>query len=693
MMLQEDVKVVADCLRREVCEAVRLSGKEVVRSVREELDKQARYLSSILFQEARQKDGRPTMMNGSAQDERRAWSAPVLEASQQQSGPQAAHPHFANEAADSKLAAQPTPLPDAWPAALRLMSGSSAWTTEDEATWAGVIPTSMSKPSTCLVAAPSRVSDVSLPEEAWPPKLLSRWATKEGGMSTNSARSREGGNETRGDRPSEGWVEEVNAGNNKLSGDKKLSVDSLKSVYTMVNGHHVTKTADRIRSVRRTLNHDRSQLRKKFQSTTSSMSALEETQIVSNFVKKPSFGPTVHRFNRLVYTAMIHGTFDAAVVLILLANSIFIGIRVDMTVRGDDLPDYFRVLDVLFCLAFMIELGLRISVEGMEYFRTGEPWNYFDVLLVCVQVVDLILYFVANDETGLDQGMLVRILRILRLVRVIRLLRFIRFVSDLRKVVYLMMGSIQSFAWTMALLVLLMYILAVFFTQLIADNKVYIEQSSSLKKDIMQEAFGTLPRSLHTLYKSITGGMDWQDVSNPLIETINPVVGVIFAAYTAFAILVLLNLVTGVFVDGALKLSRADKEVDLTRKAYQVFKTTDDDDSGVITWDEFQAKLDSPEMAEFFEALEISMARAEDLFQLLDDSGDRMLDLEELVAGGLLLQGPAKAIDVAALFKYLHHSMERQEESIQWGMKRIEDKLEETVDLLSTTVPRTKNEK
>mmetsp|Transcript_37813 Transcript_37813/g.99984 ORF Transcript_37813/g.99984 Transcript_37813/m.99984 type:complete len:102 (+) Transcript_37813:3-308(+) len=61
-------------------------------------------------------------------------------------------------------------------------------------------------------------------------------------------------------------------------------------------------------------------------------------------------------------------------------------------------------------------------------------------------------------------------------------------------------------------------------------------------------------------------------------------------------------------------------------------------------------------MNEFFDSLEISAAHAEDLFHLIDQSGDGVMSFEELVVGGTMLQGPAKAIDLAMLGKSLQSS-------------------------------------
>lgn len=105
--------------------------------------------------------------------------------------------------------------------------------------------------------------------------------------------------------------------------------------------------------------------------------------------------------------------------------------------------------------------------------------------------------------------------------------------------------------------------------------------------------------------------------------------------------------------------------MELLEKAYALFKKTDRDCSGDITLEEFRVRLKTMEMYGFFEALEISMARADDLFHLIDQSRDGKLTIDELVAGGLILQGPAKSIDLAALSKYLETAIEPMREDIQ----------------------------
>merc|ERR1719421_1251605 len=110
------------------------------------------------------------------------------------------------------------------------------------------------------------------------------------------------------------------------------------------------------------------------------------------------------------------------------------------------------------------------------------------------------------------------------------------------------------------------------------------------------ELFGSMLVTLLTLYQSITGGMDWGDVAAPLIE-IHPVMGFFFATYIAFAVLCVLNVVTGVFVENANKIVQNDIHNQLLVQATQrrewmrdvqkVFDLADLDRNG-LDLDEFQ---------------------------------------------------------------------------------------------------------
>merc|ERR1719414_2925382 len=97
-----------------------------------------------------------------------------------------------------------------------------------------------------------------------------------------------------------------------------------------------------------------------------------------------------------------------------------------------------------------------------------------------------------------------------------------------------------------------------------------------------------------------------------------------------------------------MKLTKEDKQMDLVKKVRRAFGQVESDSSGGdITLEEFTNHFLSPEMHEVFKAIEINMARAEDLFNFLDQDGSGSLSAEEFAIGAVNLQGPAKALDLA----------------------------------------------
>merc|ERR1719446_1288502 len=88
----------------------------------------------------------------------------------------------------------------------------------------------------------------------------------------------------------------------------------------------------------------------------------------------------------------------------------------------------------------------------------------------------------------------------------------------------------------------------------------------------VQKYWGSLGDSIMSLYWSITGGQDWADLIQPLINaTGTQIHNIIFAMYIAFATMVVMNLVTGVFVEGAQRLTKEDKDREVIKMAFKTF--------------------------------------------------------------------------------------------------------------------------
>merc|ERR1719172_368558 len=94
--------------------------------------------------------------------------------------------------------------------------------------------------------------------------------------------------------------------------------------------------------------------------------------------------------------------------------------------------------------------------------------------MVCVSTtsVDLwILPMMSTDDGGLPMNL--SVLRVLRLLRLMRLLRIFRMFEDMYVLIVAFAMSLQSMAWLTVLIVMGIYLCAIFLTQVVGQDEEY----------------------------------------------------------------------------------------------------------------------------------------------------------------------------------------------------------------------------
>lgn len=271
---------------------------------------------------------------------------------------------------------------------------------------------------------------------------------------------------------------------------------------------------------------------------------------------------------------------------------------------------------------------------------------------------EVLLFFMSyHGVDDLGQNLKVfRMIRFLKLFRVMRVLRIVRFVQQLNNLVYLIQGSLVPFMWTFTLMMLLVYTMGLFCTQLVSA---YAREQEVQTADTLRMYYGTLGDSVLTMWQAVSGGLDWRELANPMMK-VTPLLAPLFFGYTAFIMLVMMNLVTGIFVDNARSLRERETKRSLMKKLQRIFKSARRDARQsisatpgkgnapqVITEESFKSQMAKPEMRQLFEKLNLEGADGASVFKLLDITGDGQLTFEEFVLAGLRLHGPAQAIDLA----------------------------------------------
>jgi Ca2+-binding EF-hand superfamily protein len=197
------------------------------------------------------------------------------------------------------------------------------------------------------------------------------------------------------------------------------------------------------------------------------------------------------------------------------------------------------------------------------------------------------------------------------------------------------------------LLVLMIYVVGVFFTQAVSTH--LADNMDAVPDEALLSNYGSLAQSLFSLFQAILGGMDWGDMANPLVTHIGSTYGIIFACYICFAVLAMMNVMTGVFVEAALGIAKADEEVYMVNHMKELLKVTDADQSGSISWEEFEEQLENPSMVEYFKCIDVDCSEGRSLFDILDPDGEGQVSSDVFVSGCLRLRGPARAMDLEIL--------------------------------------------
>ena len=238
--------------------------------------------------------------------------------------------------------------------------------------------------------------------------------------------------------------------------------------------------------------------------------------------------------------------FSYVIITFIALNSLMMGIQADWMVThvGQQAPVVFDALEYIFAVIFTWELVMRIFVYNIAFFKMPDwKWNIFDSVVVFLQVFDIITTLAVGGNNGGNLNFM-RLVRLMRLLRILRLMRVLRFVQELRSMVMSIAASLRSLMWTIILLAFLMYGVGVCLIQMIADKGLEEPRIMEIAPDI-KLYYGSLVEALVSLFAGITGGIDWNDLLVPLEDQIGPWLAAVFVLYIAFAVLAMMNVVTG----------------------------------------------------------------------------------------------------------------------------------------------------
>lgn len=341
--------------------------------------------------------------------------------------------------------------------------------------------------------------------------------------------------------------------------------------------------------------------------------------------------------------------FDWVVCVAIILNAASLGVQTNFMANSSspEVPIEFLRLETFFCVVFALELCLRLfTFKKLFFTMPGFHWNVFDFIVVILQVTEEVL---AAFQSDADLNFsFARVVRLMRLVRVIRIARILRLIHELRVLVVSIGNSMRSLMWTVVLLWLLIYSVALVLTQLVTEHQ-HSSTGDSADPEL-ERWWGDMPRSMLSLFESIVGGVDWEQILSPLTESITPgwPLALLFVVYIMFTSMAMMNVVTGIFVDSVLTSAKNDQNTILLSNAKEIFNQLH---GSSMSRDEFVKNVREPQMQRFMRGIDVDPSDAEHLFSLLDVEESGLINSEEFLTASVRLREPAKGLDTAMLLR------------------------------------------
>lgn len=359
--------------------------------------------------------------------------------------------------------------------------------------------------------------------------------------------------------------------------------------------------------------------------------------------------------------------FELWSMALILLNTIFNGVEAEIMSTTSDgaVTNALDVVGVLFNLSFTLELTCRYVTHGFRLLCGPESfWARFDTTIVSLGVLETLILFMGMGNS-MNPG-IVRAVRILKIARVLRVMRAVNGFRGLRILLASIIHSCWDGMWVLIVLAISLWTTGTIFTVSYLD--VAAEVGDTLDPDLKKH-YGTLTSSLYTLYASVFGGIDWDTAVNPLrsIRPAWPLITV-FILFVSAQYLCLVNVIMGVFCQGAVEIAFKDHDMRMAeladgkqrylRELEGLWNEIDTDVDGALDLDQWEQALSEERLRLYLEGLGISVSDAWSFFKLLEDPDTGLVQCETFCKGCLKLNGPATSLEIAALEKTLKEDIQ-----------------------------------
>mmetsp|Transcript_75920 Transcript_75920/g.171748 ORF Transcript_75920/g.171748 Transcript_75920/m.171748 type:complete len:620 (+) Transcript_75920:39-1898(+) len=362
----------------------------------------------------------------------------------------------------------------------------------------------------------------------------------------------------------------------------------------------------------------------------------------------------------LLYNFVYSKSFSALCTLVIFANAVFEVYATDFElsqITEDQAPaddSIFWAMESGFLAFYAIELILKMSLHKLYFFINADfRWNIFDMCLVLFTMYGQWITPLIGGGGDTDLTFM-RSVRVLKMAKVLRIVRVFRFIAELRLIMNSVIGSMLSLFWSFVGLLFIFYVFGLVFVQGVLSH--LRDDGNDLDPNLGSK-FGSVQQTMLSLYMAASGGADWK-IFYDAIKVTGARYGLLFLVFMLFIQIAVMNIVTGIFVENAMKLAKPDREAQavqqrkkdqsVTRDLRKLCEDIDTEKSGAICMDAFmRAYSEMPKLRDHMAVLGLDIHDAQTFFGFLSSVHDsQQVDIDSFVACCMKLRGTAKGMDL-----------------------------------------------
>jgi len=269
--------------------------------------------------------------------------------------------------------------------------------------------------------------------------------------------------------------------------------------------------------------------------------------------------------------------------------------------------------------------------------------------------------------------------RLFRLFRIIKIFRFMNTVEELRILLRTLSQSAGSLIWSMVLIGVIIIAAGVLMAQLLLG---YIEDESadSQTRKWVYKQYGSAARATYTMFEGAFTAA-WTRNAEPLIEEVWYGYAAFYVVYVVMINFAMIRVISALFLKQTMQVASHDADkraidkmqerAKFMKEVQDFFELMDESGDGVLDEAEFNNMLRQPKVQVLFEMLELSEAEAKMLFEVL--SGDEgVVDYREFLDGAMKMKHSSRAVESVQV---LHEVtvLQRRIDNLSEGVRYIFD--------------------